>query len=41
MKDAFIAIVEMLDNGDVLKLDQAHLETVIPQPGMNVEIVIF
>ena len=29
----FVAIVEMLDSGDVLKLDQAHIETVIPQPG--------
>ena len=27
-------MVEMIDSGDVLKLDQAHLETVIPQPGI-------
>ncbi|KNC77544.1 hypothetical protein SARC_09994, partial [Sphaeroforma arctica JP610] len=31
--DSYIAEVEMLDSGDVLKLDQAHLETVIPKIG--------
>ncbi len=25
----------MLETGDVIKLDQAHMETVIPQPGLN------
>ena len=40
IKDKFIAIVEMIDSGDVLKLDQAHLETVIPQPGKKHTIVV-
>jgi len=39
IKDKFIAIVDMIDSGDVLKLDQAHLETVIPQPGRLMKIV--
>ena len=26
----------MIESGDVLKLDQAHLETVIPQPGRSI-----
>jgi len=32
-KDRYTAVVEMLDNGDVLKIDQAYLETVIPALG--------
>jgi len=39
IKDKFSAIVDMIDSGDVLKLDQAHLETVIPQPGRLMKIV--
>eukprot|EP00112_Aurelia_sp_Birch-Aquarium-sp1_P001576 Seg1172.1 transcript_id=Seg1172.1/GoldUCD/mRNA.D3Y31 product="DNA/RNA-binding protein KIN17" protein_id=Seg1172.1/GoldUCD/D3Y31 len=39
VKNVFVAMVEMIDNGDVLKLDQAHLETVIPQPGRLLKIV--
>lgn len=33
MKDKYSAVVKMIDSGDKLKLDQAHLETVIPAPG--------
>jgi len=31
--DDYTAVVKMLDSGDKLKLDQAHLETVIPNIG--------
>lgn len=33
MKDKYSAVVKMIDSGDKLKLDQTHLETVIPAPG--------
>ncbi|XP_065066935.1 DNA/RNA-binding protein KIN17-like [Rhopilema esculentum] len=39
VKDKFVAVVEMLDSGDKLKLDQAHIETVIPQPGRLLRIL--
>ncbi|KAJ8877952.1 hypothetical protein PR048_022415 [Dryococelus australis] len=35
----YLAIVSMLDSGHKLKLDQAHLETVIPAIGRSVRIV--
>lgn len=31
--DKYTAVVKMIDSGDKLKLDQSHLETVIPAPG--------
>lgn len=31
--DKYTAVVKMIDSGDKLKLDQTHLETVIPAPG--------
>jgi len=37
--DKYSAIVTMLDTGHTLKLDQAHLETVIPAEGRMVEVV--
>ena len=30
VRDTYTAIVRMLDNDDRIKIDQAHLETVIP-----------
>ena len=33
LKDEFTAIVQMLDSKDKLKIDQLHLETVIPAIG--------
>lgn len=33
VKDTFAGIVKMLDSGDKIKIDQAHLETVIPAIG--------
>ncbi|XP_013789460.1 DNA/RNA-binding protein KIN17-like [Limulus polyphemus] len=39
MKDLYVGIVKMLDSGDVLKLDQAHLETVIPALGRPVRVL--
>lgn len=39
VEDKYVAIVRMLDSEDVLKLDQAHLETVIPQPGRTVRVL--
>lgn len=33
VKDKYSAVVKMIDSGDKLKLDQTHLETVIPAPG--------
>lgn len=37
--DKFCAIVRMNDSGDKLKLDQVHLETVIPAVGRSVKIL--
>ena len=34
--DKYTAVVKMIDSGDKLKLDQTHLETVIPAPGIAV-----
>ncbi|XP_043823530.1 LOW QUALITY PROTEIN: DNA/RNA-binding protein KIN17 [Dromiciops gliroides] len=33
INDKYTAVVKMIDSGDKLKLDQTHLETVIPAPG--------
>lgn len=37
--DKYTAVVKMIDSGDKLKLDQTHLETVIPAPGIAVLFV--
>jgi len=37
--DRYTAQIKVLDFGDVLKLDQSHLETVIPQIGGKVKVV--
>eukprot|EP01134_Creolimax_fragrantissima_P000467 CFRG0467T1 len=37
--DKYVAEIEMLDTGDVIKIDQAHLETVIPQIGGTVIVL--
>ncbi|XP_060758971.1 DNA/RNA-binding protein KIN17 [Neoarius graeffei] len=39
VQDKYTAIVKLIDSGDKLKLDQSHLETVIPAPGKRVIIV--
>jgi len=37
--DKFMGEIEMLDSGDVLRIDQDELETVVPLPGKRVTIV--
>ncbi|XP_044132674.1 DNA/RNA-binding protein KIN17 isoform X1 [Bufo gargarizans] len=37
--DRYTAIVKLVDSGDKLKLDQTHLETVIPVPGKQILIL--
>uniref|UniRef100_A0A3B4YXU0 DNA/RNA-binding protein KIN17 n=1 Tax=Stegastes partitus TaxID=144197 RepID=A0A3B4YXU0_9TELE len=39
VRDKYGAVVKMIDSGDKLKLDQNHLETVIPAPGKQVLIL--
>ncbi|XP_037396881.1 DNA/RNA-binding protein KIN17 isoform X2 [Pygocentrus nattereri] len=39
VQDKYTAMVKMIDSDDKLKLDQSHLETVIPAPGKRVVIV--
>uniref|UniRef100_A0A3Q3N9Q6 DNA/RNA-binding protein KIN17 n=1 Tax=Labrus bergylta TaxID=56723 RepID=A0A3Q3N9Q6_9LABR len=39
VKDRYGAVVKMVDSGDKLKLDQNHVETVIPAPGKRVVIL--
>ncbi|MBN3302840.1 DNA/RNA-binding protein KIN17 [Amia ocellicauda] len=39
VQDKYTAVVKMIDSGDKLKLDQSHLETVIPAPGKRVLVV--
>lgn len=39
MQNKYTAVVKMVDSGDKLKLDQSHLETVIPAPGKRVVIL--
>ncbi|XP_043964875.1 DNA/RNA-binding protein KIN17 isoform X2 [Gambusia affinis] len=39
VKEKYGAVVKMIDSGDKLKLDQNHLETVIPAPGKRVLIL--
>uniref|UniRef100_A0A3B3QU21 DNA/RNA-binding protein KIN17 n=1 Tax=Paramormyrops kingsleyae TaxID=1676925 RepID=A0A3B3QU21_9TELE len=37
--DKYTAMVKLIDSGDKLKLDQSHLETVIPAPGKHVLVL--
>jgi DNA/RNA-binding protein KIN17 len=37
--DKYVAVVKLLESGRKLKLDQAHLETVIPAIGKLVKVV--
>ncbi|XP_037059318.1 DNA/RNA-binding protein KIN17-like [Peromyscus leucopus] len=37
--DRHTAVVKMIDSGDRLKLDQTHLETVIPAPGKRILVL--
>uniref|UniRef100_A0A8D0G9D4 DNA/RNA-binding protein KIN17 n=1 Tax=Sphenodon punctatus TaxID=8508 RepID=A0A8D0G9D4_SPHPU len=37
--EKYTAVVKMIDSGDKLKLDQTHLETVIPAPGKKVLVL--
>ncbi|XP_014841332.1 PREDICTED: DNA/RNA-binding protein KIN17 isoform X2 [Poecilia mexicana] len=39
VKEKYGAVVKLIDSGDKLKLDQNHLETVIPAPGKRVLIL--
>ncbi|XP_051544866.1 DNA/RNA-binding protein KIN17 [Myxocyprinus asiaticus] len=39
VQDKYTAVVRMINSGDKLKLDQSHLETVIPAPGKRVLIL--
>ncbi|XP_034529760.1 DNA/RNA-binding protein KIN17 [Notolabrus celidotus] len=39
VRDRYGAVVKMVDSGDKLKLDQNHVETVIPAPGKRVMIL--
>ncbi|KAH7973882.1 hypothetical protein HPB49_006245 [Dermacentor silvarum] len=39
VEDRYVATVRMLDSSDVLRLDQSHLETVIPNIGRRVKVV--
>lgn len=38
-KDVYVAIVKLIDTDTILKVDQAHLETVLPAIGKKVMIV--
>ncbi|CAN8006467.1 unnamed protein product, partial [Ixodes pacificus] len=39
VQERYVGVVRMLDSGDVLKVDQTHLETVIPNLGRRVKVV--
>lgn len=39
VQDKYTAVVKIVDSGDKLKLDQNHVETVIPAPGKKVLIL--
>lgn len=39
VQNKYTAVVRMVDSGDKLKLDQSHVETVIPAPGKRVVIL--
>ena len=37
--DRYVGELQMLDSGDILRVDQAELETVLPAPGGTVRVV--
>lgn len=39
VQNLFVAVIKMLDSGDMIKVDQEHLETVIPALGKTVMVV--
>ncbi|XP_071379214.1 DNA/RNA-binding protein KIN17 [Centroberyx affinis] len=39
VRDKYTAMVRMINSGDKLKLDQSHVETVIPAPGKRVLVL--
>jgi DNA/RNA-binding protein KIN17 len=39
VKDLYIAVLEMLDTGDILSVNQNELETVLPSPGSVVTVL--
>jgi hypothetical protein len=39
VRDGFVGEIKMIESGHVLKLDQEHLETVIPAAGAQVPCV--
>ncbi|XP_055509415.1 DNA/RNA-binding protein KIN17 isoform X3 [Leucoraja erinacea] len=39
VQEKYTAIIKMIDSGDKLKVDQTHLETVIPAPGKKLLVV--
>ena len=39
LPSSHVAEIEMADSGDVLRVDQAQLETVLPAPGSSVRVV--
>ena len=39
MQNLFVAVIKMLDSGDMIKVDQEHLETVIPALGTMTVLV--
>ena len=40
VKSPYVGEIEMADSGDVLRVDQAQLETVLPAPGGQVMVVV-
>jgi DNA/RNA-binding protein KIN17 len=39
VRDSFVGEIKMIETGHVLKLDQEHLETVIPAAGGEILVV--
>ena len=39
VRDTFTGVVKMIETGDKIKIDQAHLETVIPAIGEYISIL--
>ena len=40
VRNSFTGVVKMIETGDKIKIDQAHLETVIPAIGMATAVQI-
>lgn len=40
MEDVYGGVIKMLDTGDKLKVDQSHLETVIPAIGTEILLAL-